>query len=256
MGSVSIAQESRNIELNIFAAASLSEAFNALAEQFRALNGNVRISFNFAGSQQLAQQVNQGAPVDLLVTANMKQMSEAARSGRIDTASIRVFAHNRLVLVYPKDNVGGVHSLRDLRNAHLKIILADKAVPAGQYALDVLDKCSRSTVFGSSFRQEVLRNVVSYEENVKVVLSKIILGEADAGIVYASDVSQRAPQDVGTIEIPEKFNVVALYPIAVVLDSKRLDDAEKFMTYVFSDEGQAVLVRFGLISISAGDSER
>lgn len=253
---VSFAQESRGVELNIFAAASLSEAFDTLAEQYRVANREVRISFNFAGSQQLAQQVNQGAPADVLVSANMKQMTEAAKSGRIDTASIKIFAHNRLVVVCPKDNVGKVHSMRDLRSSHLKIILADKAVPAGQYALDVLDKCSRSPVFGTTFRQEVLRNVVSYEENVKVVLSKIILGEADAGIVYASDISERVLANVGTVEIPDEFNVVATYPIAALLDSKQLDYAEKFVAYVLSDEGQAVLVRFGFIPTSTKASRR
>jgi molybdate transport system substrate-binding protein len=251
---VSIAQENRSVELNVFAAASLTEAFNELAEQYRALESDVKITFNFAGSQQLAQQISQGAPLDIFVSANMKQMIEAARSGRIDTAAVMIFAHNRLVVVYPKENAAGVHALRDLRKDHLKIILADKAVPVGQYSLDVLEKCGKSKEFDSTFRMDVLRNVVSYEENVKVVLSKIVLGEADAGIVYTSDVSEEALHDVGTIEIPDELNIIASYPIAVLRDSKELAHAKKFVAYVLSEKGEAVMARFGFIPVRSINS--
>jgi molybdate transport system substrate-binding protein len=244
-------QESRSMELNVFAAASLTECFNALAKQYEALDADVRISFNFGGSQQLSQQINQGAPADIFVSANMKQMTEAAKSGRIDSSAPKFFAHNRLVVVCPKENVAGLRSLRDLAKPHLKIILADKAVPVGQYSLDFLGKCTKSTSFDSAFRTEVLRNVVSYEENVKVVLSKIILGEADAGIVYSSDISEHIRQDVETIEIPDEFNVVATYPVAVVRDSKHLAHAQKFMEFLLSGDGQAILARFGFIPITS-----
>ena len=248
-GPASVAQQSHALELNVFAAASLTEALDAIAGLYTAQDQGVKISFNFAGSQQLAQQIGQGASADLFVSANMHQMSEAAKSGRIDTSAFRIFAHNRLVVVYPKENGAGLLSLRDLTKDHIKIILADKAVPVGQYSLDVLEKCARSPEYGSLFRQDVIKNVVSYEENVRVVLSKIIMGEADAGIVYTSDISQNARHEVGTIEIPEKFNVVAAYPVAVVLDSKHREQAEKFMAFLLSDEGQTVLARFGFIPI-------
>jgi len=179
------AQEAKKIELSVFAAASLTECFNAMAEQFSAQNPEVTFSFNFAGSQQLAQQIAQDAPVDVFVSANVKQMLEAAKSGRVDSADARVFVHNRLVVIFPKENVEGIRSLRDLGKSHLKIILADKAVPVGQYSLDFLDKCVKNAAYGSSFRDEVLKNVVSYEENVRAVLAKVQLGECDAGIVYS-----------------------------------------------------------------------
>ena len=255
-GPASFAQEDRAVELNIFAAASLTEALNAIAGQYTSLNSGVNISFNFAGSQQLVQQLSQGAPADVFASANMKQMIEAAKSGRIDSASSKTFARNRLVVVYPKENIARLRSLRDLAKDHIKIILADKAVPVGQYSLDVLEKCTRSAEYGSFFRQDVIKNVVSYEENVRVVLSKIILDEADAGIVYTSDISQNARHDVGTIEIPNEFNVVVTYPVAVVLDSKHRRQAEKFVAYLLSDDGQVILARFGLITIVSKGSGR
>ena len=244
------AQERQPVELSVFAAASLTEALNAVADQYASHERDVKCSFNFAGSQQLAQQIRQGAPADLFLSANMKQMVEASKSGRIDTAASKIFARNRLVVVFPKDNAAGLRSLRDLSAGGLKLVLADKAVPVGEYSLQMLDRCSLNASYGASFRRDVMKNVVSYEENVRVVLSKIVLGEADAGVVYTSDISPHVSQGVGTIEIPDEFNVIASYPAAVVLDSKHLDRAGKFLSYLLSDEGQAVLARFGFMPIA------
>ena len=244
-----VAQQRKEKEIVVFAAASLNEAFSAMSERYESANPGEKITFNFAGSQQLVEQIAQGAPVDVFAAANMKQMLEAVKSERIDSASIEVFVHNRLVVVFPKENSGEIHSLPDLDKPHLKIVLADKAVPVGQYALEFLEKCSKSTAFASSFKQNVLSNVVSYEENVKAVLSKVILGEADAGIVYTSDISKNAKEHVGTLEIPETFNVIATYPIAVVHDAPSREQAEKFVQYILSDEGQKILGRFGFIPV-------
>jgi molybdate transport system substrate-binding protein len=244
-----VAQQAKTKELTVFAAASLNEAFSAIAAEYQLTNPATKITFNFAGSQQLVQQIAEGAPVDILVSANLRQMNEAVKSGRIDGASVKIFAHNRLVVVCPKENRAGIRSLHDLSKPHLKIVLADKAVPVGQYALDVLEKCSRSAAFDSSFKQNVLSNVVSYEENVKAVLSKIVLDEADAGIVYTSDISKSTEQRVDAIEIPEALNVTATYPIAVVRDAPSRELADKFVQYILSDEGQRTLARFGFIPV-------
>ena len=241
------AQTSKATELNVFGAASLTEAFGAMAEEFEHANPGIKIILNFGGSQQLVQQIAQGAPIDLLASANMRQMLEGVKTGRLDSASIIMFARNRLVVVYPKENGAGIRSLRDLSNARLKIVLADKAVPAGQYALDVLAKCDRSNSFDASFSQKVLGNVVSYEENVKAVVTKIMLGEADAGIVYASDISPSVAEHAGVLEIPDSLNVIAEYPIAIARDPSSRTEAEKFLRYVLSDKGSRVLTRFGFI---------
>ena len=128
------AQQTKAKELIVFAAASLNETFNAMAAEYELVYPGQKIALNFAGSQQLVQQIAEGAPVDVFASANMRQMNEAEKSGRIDSVSVKVFAHNRLVVVCPKENSAGIRSLRDLSQPHLKIVLADKAVPAGQYA--------------------------------------------------------------------------------------------------------------------------
>ncbi len=241
------AQQAKTQELSVFAAASLNEVFSAMAAEYELIHPEEKILFNFAGSQQLAQQIAEGASVDVFASANVMQMNEAQKSGRIDSASVKVFAHNRLVVVCPKENRAGIRMLRDLSKPNLKIVLADKAVPAGQYALEFLEKCSRSAAFDSSFKQNVLSNVVSYEENVKAVLSKIVLGEADAGIVYTTDIAKSPGQRVDTIEIPETLNVIAAYPIAVVRDAPLREQADQFVHYILSDEGQRILARFGFL---------
>ncbi|HTX17435.1 MAG TPA: molybdate ABC transporter substrate-binding protein [Bacteroidota bacterium] len=244
------AQPEDNVRLTVFAAASLTECFNAMAREFASAHAAVTFSFNFAGSQQLAQQIAQGAPVDIFVSANRKQMEEAAKSGRIDTSQTRIFASNRLVVVYPKENVEGLRFLSDLSRPHLKIVLADKAVPVGQYSLEFLDKCEKSLAFGPGFREYVVANVVSHEENVRAVLAKVVLGEADAGIVYTSDVSERVRNDVGTIEIPDSLNVIAAYPIAPILDSHSPRLAGEFVAFILSEQGRAVLSRFGFVPLT------
>jgi molybdate transport system substrate-binding protein len=241
------AQTAKTTDVTVFAAASLNEAFSAIAQEFEDANPGTKIIFNFAGSQQLVQQIAQGAPVDILASANMKQMREAVKTGRIDSASIAMFARNKLVVVYPKENAAGIRSLGDLTKTHLKIVLADKAVPVGQYALDFLAKCDRSVSFGASFGPAVLGNVVSYEENVKAVVSKVVLGEADAGIVYASDISKNVSERAGVIEIPDNLNVIAEYPVAIASDAPSRADAERFLKYILSDEGLRILTRFGFI---------
>ena len=126
-------------------------------------------------------------------------------------------------------------------------VMAAKEAPVGQYSLDFLDKASQDAAFGAQFKQDVLKNVVSYEENVKAVLTKIVLGEADAGIVYSSDVSPANAARVGKIAIPDHLNVIASYPIAPIQDSQNPLLAQAFINLVLSAEGQNILAKFGFI---------
>ena len=128
--------------LTVFAAASLTEAFTELGTQFEAENPGVKVIFNFAGSQQLAQQLTEGAPADVFASANQKQMGVATTAGRVNENEQKIFAHNRLVAIYPKDNPGDVQSLQDLTKPGLSLVLADKDVPVGQYSQDFLDKAN------------------------------------------------------------------------------------------------------------------
>lgn len=238
------------VTLTVFAAASLTEAFTALKAGFEAAQPGVTVVYNFAGSNALAQQLGQGAPADVFASANATQMNVAIEAGRVISGTTEQFVRNRLVVIVPTSNPGGVITLPDLAKPGLKIVLADKAVPVGQYALDFLDKASGDAAFGPTFKDAVLANVVSYEENVRSVLTKIALGEGDAGIVYTSDVSGEAAAQVTRLDIPDALNTIARYPIAAIKDSAHPEAAQAFVAYVRSAEGQAILAGYGFIPVT------
>ncbi|MFN8478359.1 MAG: molybdate ABC transporter substrate-binding protein [Kouleothrix sp.] len=234
-------------ELTVFAAASLTDAFKAIGQQFSAANGGATVTFNFAGSDQLATQITQGAPADVFASANTKQMEVTIKAGEVISGTQRTFVRNRLVVVYPKDNPGKLSALKDLANPGLKIVLANKNVPVGGYALDFLAKASRLPEYTTEYSPTVLKNVVSYEENVKAVLSKIALGEADAGIVYTTDAATVKDGSIATLTIPDNLNTIATYPIAATKNAKNPELAKKFVEYVLGPAGQQVLVQYGFI---------
>lgn len=236
--------------LTVFAAASLTKAFTEIGQKFAAANPGVEVAFNFAGSQQLAQQIGQGAPADIFASANASQMNVAIESGRIVTGTQQTFARNRLVVVMPVDNPAGIATLRDLSQAGLKIVLAATAVPVGQYSLDFLEKATADSTLGAGYRDAVLANVVSYEENVRAVLAKVTLGEADAGIVYNSDVTTEAVAQVQRIDIPDTLNTIAAYPIAPVADGPHAALAQAFIDYLLSTEGQQILTEAGFMPLA------
>ena len=236
------------VTLNVFAAASLTEAFQEIGAQLTADNPGVEVVFNFAGSNQLATQIGEGAPADVFASANKTQMNVAIDSGRVVSGTQQTFALNRLVVVTPGDNPAGVTTLADLAEPGIKLVLAAKEVPVGQYALDFLDKAASDETLGAAYRDAVLANVVSYEENVRGVLTKVALGEADAGIVYSSDVVASAEGEVQQIEIPDALNTIATYPIAVLSDSAHPELAQAFVDAVLSADGQGVLQKYGFLS--------
>ncbi|MEZ4767575.1 MAG: molybdate ABC transporter substrate-binding protein [Caldilineales bacterium] len=235
--------------LMVFAAASLTDPFRDLAAQFEAANPGVDVVFNFAGSQQLAQQLAQGAAVDLFASANDRQMGAAIDAGRVIAGTQRAFAGNDLVIITPADNPARLKTLQDLATPGVKLVLAASNVPVGDYTLAFLEKAAASSQVAADYDQAVLANVMSYEENVKAVLSKVLLGEADAGIVYTSDVPPDLQDEVQRIEIPDAINVLATYPIALVTDAPNPVLARRFLDFVLSSEGQAVLARHGLIPV-------
>lgn len=210
----------------------------------------MKVAFNYAGSQQLAQQLSQGAPADVFASANNTQMNNATKAGRIISGTQNTFVRNRLVVVFPKDNPAGIQALKDLTKPGLKLVMAAKEVPVGQYALDFLDKAVKDPAFGSSFKDDVLKNVVSYEQDVKAVLSKVALGEADAGIVYTTDIAGSRANKVNRLDIPDALNTVASYPIAKVGDTQNTDQAQAFVDMVLGSKGQAVLAKYGFITNS------
>jgi molybdenum ABC transporter molybdate-binding protein len=237
--------------LTVLAAASLTESFTELGKTFEAQNPGVTVAFNFAGSQQLAQQLDQGAPADVFASASKKYMDAAVSSKRVVKYDAKTFVTNRLVVIFPKDNPAGLKELKDLAKPGLKLDLADKSVPVGQYSLDFLDKASKDEKFGATFKDDVLKNVVSYETDVKAVVSKIALGEADAGIVYITDFNAAADK-LGMLDIPDALNSIAAYPIAAITDSKNTDLASAFVSLVLSPDGQKVMAKYGFIPAVTG----
>jgi molybdenum ABC transporter molybdate-binding protein len=239
--------------LTVLAAASLTESFTELGKMFEAQNPGVTVTFSFAGSQDLAQQLEQGIPADVFASASKKYMDAVVGSKRVVKYDPKTFVTNRLVAIYPKDNPAGLTELKDLAKPGLKVDLADKSVPVGQYSLDFLDKASQDENFGAGFKDDVLKNVVSYENDVKSVVSKVALGEADAGIAYITDYNAAADK-LGKLDIPDALNTVATYPIAAITDSKYPDLASAFVALVLSPEGQDVMAKYGFIPAVTGSS--
>jgi molybdate transport system substrate-binding protein len=229
------------VTLKVFAASSLTDAFTEIGENFEAANSAVTITFNFAGSQSLRTQIEEGAPADVFASASIKEMEAAVAGKFIVEGAPQIFLHNKLVVILPADNPANLENLEDLANAGIKIVVAAEEVPVGNYARQSLDLMNSS--FGVDFKDRVLTNVVSNEDNVRQVISKVQLGEADAGIAYVSDIAALA--DLKTIEIPAELNVIAQYPVAPLVDSENAALARAFVAYVLSAEGQAVLQKWG-----------
>ncbi|MFN8176821.1 MAG: molybdate ABC transporter substrate-binding protein [bacterium] len=226
--------------LRVSAASSLTEAFGEIAAVFERAHSGEKVELNFAGSQVLRAQIEQGAPVDVFASADLAQMEPLVTAKLVQPA--RVFAHNRLVAAASSKS-GAVRSLADLAKPGIRVVVADPTVPAGRYTTQLLGKMAASGLFGADFPAAFEANVVSQETNVRVVLAKVSLGEADAGIVYRTDVG--SAKQVTVLEIPEPMNVVATYPIAVVLGSASDDLATAFVELVLSEQGQAVLRKAG-----------
>jgi molybdate transport system substrate-binding protein len=235
--------------LTVLAAASLQEAFTALGDSLQHRRPGLTVVFNFSGSQTLALQILQGAPADVFASADDRWMAVVRDSGFILGAP-RTFAHNHLVVIVPASNPGHVTRLTDLGRPGVKLVLAADAVPAGRYARTVAANLAKGEEFGADFVTRFGRNIVSNEENVKSVVTKVRLGEADAGIVYGSDVTADVAADVRTIGIPPAANVLANYPIAVLAHAPDRDDAVAFVELALSAAGQRVLAARGFTTVS------
>lgn len=229
--------------LTVFAAASLTDAFGQIETDLEAANNGLDIEYNFAGSQALVTQLAEGAEADVFASANTAQMEAAIENGSIEGEPMP-FVRNRLAIVVPADNPAGVEEPADLGKDGLQLVLAQPDVPVGRYAREsVCLMAEDEATFGEGFVERVSGNVVSEEEDVRDVLARVQLGEADAGIVYVSDAAA-AGDEVGLIEIPGEVNVVATYPIAPVAEGDAAL-AAAFISYVLGPDGQATLAEYG-----------
>jgi len=230
----------------VFAAASLREAFEAAAPAFTKKTG-VAVTYSFAGSDLLVTQLKQGAPADVFASANEAQMKIAADAGLL-TSAPRTFARNRLVVIVPSDNPAKISELADLAKPGVKVVLAAPSVPVGNYSRTAFRKLNGRTGYAADFDGSVERNVVSNELDVKAVATKISLGEGDAGVVYATDVTSSIAGRVKTIAFPAGVAPEATYPIAALKGAPNPAGAEAFVDFVLSPGGQGFLKARGFAS--------
>jgi molybdate transport system substrate-binding protein len=227
-------------ELVVFAASSLTDSFNQIKADLEKANAGLKITYNFGGSNTLRAQLEQGAKADIFASANQTEMDNALKSNLVADKGA-TFARNRLVVILPKSNPAKIQTLQDLGKSGVKFVTAQKDVPVGGYTLQALDKMSKDPAFGADFSQKVQANFVSQESNVKQVVAKVQLGEADAGVCYLSDISPSVIKDLTTLEIPDQFNTLATYPISVLKSASNPAAAKVFLDYVLGEKGQAIL---------------
>ncbi|MFI0349516.1 molybdate ABC transporter substrate-binding protein [Actinomadura sp. 9N407] len=228
--------------LTVFAAASLTETFTSLGRSFEASHPGVKVRFSFGGSSTLARQIVEGAPADVFATADTTTMNKATDAGAVKAGQTQVFARNRLVIALPKDGgsgpssgagaATGVRSLRDLARPGLKVVLCAEQVPCGAAAGKALDAAG------------VRVRPVSQEQDVKAVLTKVRMGEADAGLVYRTDV-RSAASEVQGVDFPESAKAVNDYPIAVLDKAPQQALAREFVQLVRSGQGRSTLTGAG-----------
>ncbi|MER5768240.1 molybdate ABC transporter substrate-binding protein [Streptomyces sp. NPDC001985] len=211
-------------ELVVLAASSLTDVFRTAGAAYEKKHPGTEVTFSFAGSQELAAQVGQGAPADVLVTADTKTMDRLGD----DTGTPTVIAKNRLVIATTEGNPEGIDELKDLADSELKVVLAAPEVPVGRYSEQILGA------------QKITVKPVSQEPNVRAVLSKVEMGEADAGLVYKTDAAT-AEDKVDAVEIPDGQNAIAQYPAATLKTSKHSEAAAAFVTWLSGPEAQRIL---------------
>jgi len=225
------------VELIVSGASSLTEAFTEIGEAFESANPGTTVTFNFGPSDGLAGQINEGAPVNVFASASPTWMDSVQDDGPGVTGRAD-FAQNRLAIIVPADNPAEIESLDDLTGDNVQLVLAAEGVPAGDYAREIFQNAGIS--------KAALANVVSNEEDVKAVITKVMSGEADAGIGYVTDVTPYVAGQMTLIPIPDEVNVIATYPIAVVTGSEEADLAQGFVDYVL-DDGQQTLAEYGFL---------
>ncbi len=225
--------------LTVYAAASLKEAFTTIGARFDKANGSTT-RFSFGGSDTLATQIVQGAPADIFASANQSQMNLVVAKGLI-AATPNVFVHNKLVVIVPKNNPARIYNLADLASPGVKLVLAAPTVPVGKYARAAFAVMAHDAAFGPDFLTRIKDNTVSNETDVKAVAAKVEVGEADAGVVYVTDVTPKAAPQVTEVPIPAAYNQVATYPIAPMKSAANPSLARAFVSYVLSAPGQLVL---------------
>jgi molybdate transport system substrate-binding protein len=234
--------------LTVFAAGSLLQPFSEIASLFEAQHPGVKVEVNFENANALAQQIKMGAPADVFASAAEQFMTTVVNSGQVNKDDVKIFALNKLAIIFPKNNPAKIQSLADLARPGIKLVMGAKEGPQGIYVENFLSKASQDPDLTPNYKEDVYKNIVSYEDTVNSVVTKVTLGEADAGFVFFSDSQGKAAEKVDLLVIPDKFNIEAHYPIAILKDSKNLAMAKSFVDFVLSPTGQEVLKKYGFLA--------
>jgi molybdate transport system substrate-binding protein len=230
-------------EIIVFAAASLTESFGELAGEFeKQEEGRVKVIFNFAGSQALETSVESGARADIFASASLKYMDMLKEKGFVNEYA--VFAKNRLILIENNNSGFPVSNLGDLAADGIKIAVGDSSVPVGSYWEKALEEASKTGGVTADEKNAINGNIKTRELNVKDVVSKVVLNEADVGVVYRTDVTDPVAEKVKEIRIPDFEKFDAEYPAAVLKDAEGNSEARKFYDYLLSDTGREILKKY------------
>jgi len=224
-----------------FVAANAQAPFDQVVGAFERANATTLVNTEYAGTQILETQAEQGAPFDVFVSADRAHIDKLHAEGLVSAPVLLSLGHE--VIVVPAGNPAGIESLRDLADKPAKLVLGDDSVPIGIYTRQVLQNASRD--YGADFPARVLAHAVSLETNVKQVLAKVALGEADAGVVYFTDVTPSFADKVQIIPIPQAYEVEAGNYIAVASQSKDPDIAKALMAYATGTDGRQIFRRNG-----------
>lgn len=228
-------------ELSVFAASSLTEALRELARVYQTEHPGERLLLNFAGSQTLATQIEQGAPVDLFVSADPQAMERLQNQGLVDNP--RPLLRNRLVLAARPDLKPQLTTLEDLARPNLLLTVGNHRVPVGRYTRQLFNGLAEDSGYGAALVKKIGGNIVSEENRVKAIVAKLLLGETDAGIVYRSDLASGNASRLTAIPLPKEHNPQAVYPLAKLRGAKA--GVDRFVDFLFNSTAQHVFARYG-----------
>jgi molybdate transport system substrate-binding protein len=231
-------------ELTVYAASNLAEVFTEIKQAFEEKTG-YKVTISFAGSQTLRTQIEQGAPADVFASADISHMESLYQQGLVEKD--HVLSYNTLALILPVKNPAGIKKISNLSDKKLRYVSGVSEVPIGIYTNQLLENGNK--LYGPDFKDKVLSNIVSLEGNTKQIVGKIAIGEGDAGFVYASDIIPSVQDKVIEIEIPKEINIIATNTIAMVKDPRNAEEAQQWIAFVLSDEGQEIFAKHKYIKI-------
>jgi molybdate transport system substrate-binding protein len=238
-------------EIIVYTAASLTGVSKDLGSAFESMYPGTKITFNLAGTQTIKNQIQMGAYADVFMSASTRYTNELMGGGYLVNDTVKKFTSNYIVIIVPSGNPGNIQSHTDLTRPGLKIAMGTEEVPVGINTRIVIDKLSASPNIPTGWKDAVYQNVVTYETTEPGVVTKVSLGEVDAGFVYESSFSAAKTGSLELIPIPEEYNALQIYTLGILTDSTNKKTGETFIEFILSDDGQKILKEYGFSSISS-----